>query len=370
MQAMETHTSNSETEQRVARVKALRAALGTFATGVTVVTTKAPDGKQHGLTANSFSSVSLEPPLVLWSQSLNAPSYPVFFGAEHFAINILAEDQVDISGRFSRGGEDKFAGLDLQEGVGGAPLLRGCAARFECKTLHRYDGGDHTIFVGAVERFERFDRRPLMFGGGRYLTGQVLDAVDVSPDALAPMPDDMRAVKIATPLVADLARELHHTLSISVWGNHGPTVLRWEQAGPQVAKRLRTGLVLPVLTSATGLLFAAYRMSDETRALMQSEIASDEVARIRFDALASLLDEVRTEGISLLRSSAFPDMYDGDVDAISAPVFAADGEMVMGITAVKQPGAAWTGPVAEMVRELAARISSQLGLQRPVQVMK
>ncbi len=368
---MEPHTSGTEDiEQRVARVKALRAALGTFATGVTVVTTKAPNGQRHGLTANSFSSVSLEPPLVLWSQSLHAPSHPVFLQASHFAINILAEDQVDISGRFSRGGDDKFAGLECQEGVGGAPLLKGCAARFECRTLYRYEGGDHTIFVGAVERFERFDRRPLMFGGGRYLTGHALDLADVSPNTSTPLPDDMRAVRLATPLVADLARELQHPLGMSVWGNHGPTVVRWEQAGPPVARRLKTGLVLPVLTSATGLLFAAHRMSADTHALMESEIASDEVARIRFDALASLLDDVRAKGISVLRSSAFPDMYDGDVDAISAPVFAADGEMVMGITAVKLPGSEWTGPVAEKVRALAAHVSNQLGLKRPAETTK
>lgn len=361
---MASNTPQTDIEQRVARVKELRAALGTFATGVTVVTTTAPDGKRFGLTANSFSSVSLEPPLVLWSQSLNAPSHPVFRAAEHFAINILSEDQVDLSGRFSRAGEDKFAGLELQEGVGRVPLLAGCAARFECKTLYRYEGGDHTIFVGEVQRFERFERRPLMFGGGRYLTGQALHLDEVDIDNSPPQPADMRAVQLATPQVADLARELRHTLSISVWGNHGPTVVRWEQAGPAVAKRLRTGLVLPVLTSATGLLFAAYRDAQETRDLMDSEAASDEVARIRFDARTALLAEVRANGISVLRSSAFPEMYEGDVDAISAPVFAAHGEMVIGITAVKPPQGAWSASAIERLRALAARISNQLDLSR------
>ncbi len=367
---MESSTTSADVELRVARIKALRTALGTFTTGVTVVTTKAADGKRHGLTANSFSSVSLEPPLVLWSQSLKAPSHPVFFEAEHYAINILSEDQVDISVRFSRGGEDKFAGLDVSSGIGEAPLLPGCAARFECRALHRYDGGDHTIFVGLVERFERFDRRPLIFGGGQYLTAHALDPSDLSIGSPAPKPDDVRAVRVATPLVADLARDVGHTLCISVWGNHGATVVRWEQAGQPVAKRLRTGLVLPVLTSATGLLFAAWRQPEEVRATIESEIANDEVARIRHEALPAILDDVRSKTVSVLRSSAFPEMYDGDVDAISAPVFAADGEMVMAITAVKQPTSKWSGPVAEHVRALALRVSEQLGGKSPFEKSK
>ncbi len=156
--------------------KALRRALGAFATGVTVVTACDLQGRRHGLTVNSFASVSLDPPLVLWSQAVIAPSHGVFQQVGHFAVNVLAEDQSDLSARFSRAGEDKFAGLSVDTGIGGVPLLPGCAARFECSVYQRYPGGDHTIYVGRVERFGRTDLAPLIFGNGRYLAGRPLQS--------------------------------------------------------------------------------------------------------------------------------------------------------------------------------------------------
>src|SRR5258708_37730111 len=101
----------------------LRRVLGTFVTGVTVVTTTDDEGRYHGVTANSFSSVSLDPPLVLWSQAINAQSHPVFFKAERFAVNILAEDQIELSKRFAKSSEEKFSGVDVDIGSGGVPLL-------------------------------------------------------------------------------------------------------------------------------------------------------------------------------------------------------------------------------------------------------
>src|SRR4051812_18428675 len=103
--------------------RALRQVLGAFVTGVTVITTVDASGKPHGLTANSFSSVSLDPPLILWSQSLTAPSHPVFRDADRFVVNILADDQVEVSNRFARGGADKFAGCATRAGLGGVPLI-------------------------------------------------------------------------------------------------------------------------------------------------------------------------------------------------------------------------------------------------------
>lgn len=148
--------------------RALRGAMGMFATGVTVITTRCADGSYAGFTANSFSSVSLDPPLVLWSLGLRAPRLPAFEACSHFAINILAADQTDLSQRFATSGVDKFAGLDLIEGLGGAPLLPGCCAVFECANEARYPGGDHLIFVGRVLRFARQDAAPLIFHGGQY----------------------------------------------------------------------------------------------------------------------------------------------------------------------------------------------------------
>jgi len=145
-----------------------RTALGSFATGVTIVTTRAPDGADVGMTANSFNSVSLDPPMVLWSIGKTSLSQPAFAAAEYFAVHILAAGQEDLSIRFSRRGEDKFAGLDLERGPGEVPLLKGCAARFKCRTAYLYEGGDHDIIVGEVLEFDHFDQKPLLFHRGRY----------------------------------------------------------------------------------------------------------------------------------------------------------------------------------------------------------
>ena len=148
--------------------KAFRAALGSFATGVTVITTRAADGTPVGLTANSFNSVSLDPPMVLWSLAKKAQSLPVFMEAGHWAVHILAAEQEDLSNRFARSGADKFAGLQTDTSAHGVPLLQGCLARFECATSFRYEGGDHVILVGEVISFERAPRAPLVFHAGRY----------------------------------------------------------------------------------------------------------------------------------------------------------------------------------------------------------
>lgn len=145
-----------------------RSALGSFATGVTIITTVAPEDIDVGMTANSFNSVSLDPPMVLWSIGKNSLSHPAFAAAGHFAVHILAYDQEELSNRFSRRGEDKFAGLDLERGPGGVPLLKGCAARFKCRTAYRYEGGDHDIIVGEVLEFDHFDKSPLLFHRGKY----------------------------------------------------------------------------------------------------------------------------------------------------------------------------------------------------------
>ena len=145
-----------------------RTALGSFATGVTIVTTITPDGADVGMTANSFNSVSLDPPMVLWSIGKNALSRPAFAAADHFAVHILASDQEELSNRFARRGEDKFAGLELERGPGNIPLLAGCSARFKCRTAYLYEGGDHDIIVGEVLEFDHFEKKPLLFHRGKY----------------------------------------------------------------------------------------------------------------------------------------------------------------------------------------------------------
>ena len=151
--------------------RAFRTALGCFATGITVVTTLCPDGHLVGVTVNSFSSVSLDPPLVLWSLSRAAASLPAFSTGSHYAINILAADQKLLAERFAQRGADRWGGVEYKLGAGGAPLLPGAAATFECFNRSRYEEGDHVIFVGEVERCTwRAGAMPLLFHGGRFYT--------------------------------------------------------------------------------------------------------------------------------------------------------------------------------------------------------
>ncbi len=148
-----------------------RASLAMFATGVTIVTARAESGELIGLTANSFNSVSLDPPLVLWSLARSAGSMPALSTGSHYAINILAADQKELAERFSAKREDRWTSVAWTEGVGGAPLLAGAAATFECFNRSRYEEGDHVIFVGEVERCaHRAGAAPLLFHGGRFYT--------------------------------------------------------------------------------------------------------------------------------------------------------------------------------------------------------
>ena len=148
-----------------------RSALGSFPTGVCLVTTLGPDGRPVGMTINSFSSVSLDPPMILWSLARTATSAPVFRDAEYFAVNVLARDDAALSSHFAKSGSDKFAAFPdrFLAGLGGAPLLASAAAQFECHTRHRYYGGDHIILIGNVERYAYAPQRaPLVFHRGRY----------------------------------------------------------------------------------------------------------------------------------------------------------------------------------------------------------
>lgn len=164
--------------------KDFRQALGMFATGVTIVTTRAADGSPVGVTANSFNSVSIDPPLVLWSLAKNARSLEAFTGGEHWNVHILSQEQEALSNLFARAGEDKFGQQTLEQGVSHAPLLPGCSARFQCKTMFQYDGGDHIIFVGEVLSYDRTQRPPLLYVTGQYaLASRKAQAVSTEPQA-------------------------------------------------------------------------------------------------------------------------------------------------------------------------------------------
>ena len=152
-----------------------RNALGTYATGVTIITAAGTDGRPYGLTCNSFASVSLNPPLVLWSLVLYSSSLSVFQNAGHFAVNVLGASQRALANKFAKSSEDKFVGVEWSPGLGNAPLLRSSVANFQCRAVNRYYGGDHVIFLGAVEAYAYNRGEPLLFargGYGRFVPGE------------------------------------------------------------------------------------------------------------------------------------------------------------------------------------------------------
>jgi 3-hydroxy-9,10-secoandrosta-1,3,5(10)-triene-9,17-dione monooxygenase reductase component len=161
--------------------KLLRRALGSFVTGVTVVTARSANGEPVGLTVNSFNTVSLSPPLVLWSLSLSAVSFDAFVQASHFVVNVLAADQIPLSMNFAKTGGDKFANIAWHESLAGMPVLDGTSASFTCRNAHRFPGGDHLIFVGEILSFEQSARAPLVYANGKY--AELHDSVSAEPPA-------------------------------------------------------------------------------------------------------------------------------------------------------------------------------------------
>jgi len=145
-----------------------RNALGTYATGVTIITAAAPDGKPYGLTCNSFASVSLNPPLVLWSLVVYSSSLTIFQNASHFTVNVLGASQQALATKFAKSSDDKFTGVDWTPGLGAAPVLAESVANFQCRSVNRYYGGDHVIFLGAVEAYTYNTQEPLLFARGAF----------------------------------------------------------------------------------------------------------------------------------------------------------------------------------------------------------
>ena len=351
--------------------RSLRQVLGAFVTGVTVITTLDPSGQPVGLTANSFSSVSLEPPLVLWSQSLSAPSYPIFRDAERFAISILAEDQVEISNRFAGRVKDKFEGVAVRAGLGGVPLVEGAAAYVECLRELSYPGGDHAVFLGRVVRIERRERRPLVFGSGRYLIAAPNDLGAFSLELGVSTLDHVRAVRHAGVVARALADELHYTVGVGVWGNHGPTMVRWEESAKPVSDNLRTGIVLPVLGSATGLALAAHLPKQLTAKLIDEELAAPphEGAIRSAVAAAQALALCRERGVASIVASDSTALYlhGSQVNAVSVPVFGRDGTVHLALTVVchaSESGVDWEERVTAALKAAGSRLSQAFGAQQ------
>jgi 3-hydroxy-9,10-secoandrosta-1,3,5(10)-triene-9,17-dione monooxygenase reductase component len=206
--------------------KAFRGALSAFATGVTIVTTRDQEGRDVGLTANSFNSVSLDPPLILWSLSRTAMSLPAFTDNDHFAVHVLAADQDALSHRFASRGIDKFAGLQFGRGAGGVPLLDDCSARFECRKAFTYDGGDHAIFVGEVLGFHDFGRPPLIFHAGRYALAVEKSLVSSAAPVDDGEPDSSFSHDFLVYLLGRARFQLMHGLATS-FARHGISEDEW-----------------------------------------------------------------------------------------------------------------------------------------------
>jgi flavin reductase (DIM6/NTAB) family NADH-FMN oxidoreductase RutF len=337
----------------------LRRVLGTFVTGVTVVTTADDVGRFHGVTANSFSSVSLDPPLVLWSQAAKTHSHLVFFKAERFAVNILAEDQIELSNRFAKSSSEKFAGLEVDVGLGGVPLLRGCGARLQCRVVSRVPGGDHTIYIGEVVSIEQAERKPLAFGNGQYLRTSPHD-LSGGAALLSPKQAQLSAMRLGARAIEGLVSKFDETMALAVWGNHGPTITLWEPASTPVGDALPVGLTLPVTSTATGLAFAAHLPPEAIADAVRSD--QTEPRRDERD-WAQRLDDVRRRGLARQGLETF---YRSEtmINALSAPVLDASGQAVLALTAVGEVtrfGADLDGDFAHALRETAKDLSSRLG---------
>jgi flavin reductase (DIM6/NTAB) family NADH-FMN oxidoreductase RutF/DNA-binding IclR family transcriptional regulator len=336
----------------------LRNVLGAFVTGVTVVTTRDSSGADHGVTANSFSSVSLDPPLVLWSQSLSSKSYPAFRDSERFVVNILADDQVGISNHFAKSREDKFSGIEHRLGLGGAPILEGTAAHLEC-------GGDHVVYLGRVENFARSSRRPLAFGSGKYMVAYSHDLGPVSLRLGSSTPGQLDAIRKVIAAMPELAERVGgHTLGLSVWGNHGPTAIHWEPSSHPVSDQLRPGLVMSITRSATGRAFAAFMPPETTRAFIDEDLRlfrepdEDETTqRRRFD---EELVEVKERGIARATASGPSPIHQVAVNAFSVPITDAHSQLLMTLSLTTQANrmsSDWDGPVPRALAQAARELS-------------
>ncbi|MDR5785504.1 flavin reductase [Caballeronia sp. LP003] len=319
--------------------RALRDTLGAFTTGVTIITTCDKQGVPHGLTANSFSSVSLDPPLVLWSQSLASASYAAFHQSEHFAVNILADDQVSVSNAFAKSGGDKFRDVDFLTGIEGIPLLRDTAAHLQCKKIAEYPGGDHVVYLGHVERFGMTGRRPLAFSNGRYMVPYAHELGPMSLLISGAKPAPVSAFNKVRNELPRIAHDLGgHTIALGVWGNHGPTIIHWEPSVQPVSDYLPLGLVVSCTRTATGLCFSAFT----PRATTQSFIAEDlrqwrdpnedtGVQRTKFD---ERIDQIRQDGYVQVIDNEPSILHKTKTIAISVPLFGPGSEMVFSLSLV------------------------------------
>lgn len=340
----------------------LRNVFGSFVTGVTVVTTIDQQGQYQGVTANSFSSVSLDPPLVLWSQATSARSFPAFRDAEHFVVNILAEHQMDVSQRFAKAGCDKFEGLTTSERMGRVPALQECCAYVECRKVAMYPGGDHVVYLGEVLAIERTGRRPLAFAQGKYMLAYEHELNFSLEQSNSRHMAHNDAVRIASAALPELAASLGVTAGLGVWGNRGATMVRWEMSARVTTQELRTGIVVSPVSSATGLLFSAYLPQEMTAPAVEEAFAALGGEGVPGAPSRALYESRRAEVLRRGLATSQPTAL-GNVLGFSAPVFDSAGLMVLALSAVMQAGGGEddNARIAQGLQAAARRLSARLG---------
>ena len=325
----------------------LRNVLGTFPTGVTIVTTRGRDGVAHGVTANSFSSISLDPPLVLWSQALTSKSLEAFQQSDHFAINILADDQVALSNYFAKSTEDKFAGVEHTLGLGDVPVLPGTAAHFECVKVAEHPGGDHVVYFGRVERVSHSGRRPLAFAHGKYM---VPYAHELGPVALAKASTagaSAAQVDALTQALPELrAAAANHPVGVAVWGNHGPTMIRCD-----AAFSMHAGQVVSLTASAAGLAFAAFLPTEITKPFVDEDLRLLRVAdEDEAEQRQRFVDQVETA-----RQVGYASAETGN-GAICVPLMGSQNTMIAAVVTVGLENPEQIASFQSAVRKLGASL--------------
>ena len=344
----------------------LRRCLGSFVTGVTVITALDEGGVPIGMTANSFSSVSLDPPLIVWSLRLNARTFEVYSKARRFVVNILSDEQVDISNRFAKSGPDRFEGVAVTPGIDGVPLIDGCAAYVECRSEATYPGGDHVLFIGRVERIARTTRKPLAFGAGKYMVVQPHDVNAADADLGSGNVATLNAIHLARPALEALNRETDKTVGLGVWGNCGPTLIWWIESTHPLDVRLRCGMVIPLLGSATGKVFAAFSAPELTAPYIEAELkATQRTAEAPFVSREDVevhLAQVRERRLGSIRDAIMTEINERGVNAVSAPVFDASGSIVLALTMMGDSASFdENDPAVARLSDAAKRLSVRLG---------
>lgn len=348
-----------------------RRALGAFPTGVTVITTRNARGETFGVTANSFSSVSLDPPLILWSQSTTSSSYPIFRDCDRFVVNILADHQIRVSDQFAKSGPDKFKEIPVTPGLGDVPIIQDCAAHLECVKVAAYPGGDHVVYIGQVENISRSGHRSLAFADGKYLMTFAHDLGEVShTDTGTGGLAALEAQRIATAALPEICERIgQRTVALAVWGNQGAAIVRWEPSKHPVSPHLQAGVVVSLTQSATGRAFAAFMPPEQTQAAIDRELQlREQSGQPDNGQFIEQIAEARRYGIARAIGSASSPRHQVVVNAFSVPVYDARSRMTLALSTTCEASRLdpdWDGPVPRALLEASRALSARLGCITP-----